>query len=101
MITAGLNEPEDIHMGQAKGTFASVKAFRGPMSDRIADEAAYFERFLRYDFWGATSYLKSVISEFPRQFSVVAVVDFKKKAGASRLFAIWRARSTHHVFDFL
>ena len=79
MITAGLNEPEDIHTGQAKGTFASVKASRGPMSDRIADEAAYFERFLRYDFWGAIFYLKSVISGFPTEFSVKTAVDFKSK----------------------
>ena len=59
MVTSGLNEPEDVTTGQSKGTFASVKESRGPMSDRISDEIAYFERFLRYDFWANIFFLKS------------------------------------------
>jgi hypothetical protein len=79
MVTSGLNEPEDITTGQSRGTFATVKASRGPMSDRISDEAAYWERFLRYDFWKPIFHLKSVIRGFPRTFGTQEAVDFKGK----------------------
>ena len=78
LVTSGLNEPEDISTGQSKGTFASVKASRGPMSDRISDEVAYFERFLKYDLFASIFYLKSKISGFPSLFKKKEVVDFKK-----------------------
>lgn len=76
MVTSGLNEPEDVTTGQSKGTFASVKASRGPMSDRVADEVAYFQRFLQFDFWASIFFLKSQIGSFPRSFKVDKVVDF-------------------------
>ena len=79
MITSGLNEPEDVSTGQSKGTFASVKASRGPMSDRVSDEVAYFERYLRYDFWASIFFLKSKIASFPESFTVREAVDFKNK----------------------
>lgn len=77
LVTGGLNEPEDISTGQSKGTFASVKASRGPMSDRISDEIAYFERFLRFDFYRAVFFLKSAVSDFQKVFSVRTAIDFK------------------------
>lgn len=76
MVTSGLNEPEDVTTGQSTGTFASVKASRGPMSDRISDEVAYFERFYRYDFWANIFFLKSKISNFPDHFNVKEAYDF-------------------------
>lgn len=79
MITAGLNEPEDVTSGQSKGTFSSVKASRGPMSDRIADEISYFEKFLRHDFWGGIFFLKSKVTGFPETFDQRIAVDFKKQ----------------------
>ncbi|NQS89639.1 hypothetical protein HQ584_07620, partial [Patescibacteria group bacterium] len=79
MITSGLNEPIDITTGQSQGPFASVKASRGPMSDRIADEAAYFERFLIHDFWGGVFFLKHKIKGFPSHFSIKEAVDFDQK----------------------
>jgi hypothetical protein len=78
MITSGLNEPEDVSTGQSKGTFASVKASRGPMSDRTSDEVAYHDRYARYDFWKPIFFLKSAISDFPKEFSVKEVVGFNK-----------------------
>lgn len=77
MVTSGLNEPEDVATGQSKGTFASVKESRGPMSDRISDEVSYFERFMRYDFWGSVFFLKSKISGFPESFKMEAAIAFK------------------------
>jgi len=76
MAISGLGEPEDITTGQSKGTFASVKASRAPMSDRISDEIAYFERFLRYDFWGSIFFLKQRTAGFRKYFSVEECVDF-------------------------
>jgi len=77
MVTSGLNEPEDVSSGQSKGTFASVKESRGPMSDRTSDEISYFEKFLRYDFWGSIFFLRSQVTDFPEFFSVNEAVAFK------------------------
>ena len=78
-VTGGLNEPEDVSSGQSKGTFASVKASRGPMSDRMSDEISYFENFLRYDFWSGVFFLKSAVSSFPKTFKVERAVSFKNQ----------------------
>jgi len=78
MITSGLNEPEDIATGQSKGTFASVKASRGPMSDRTADELSYFERYLKHDLFSAFFFLKSAVGSFPSEFKRREAIDFKK-----------------------
>jgi hypothetical protein len=79
MIASGLNEPEDILTGTSSGTYASVKASRGPMSDRTSDEVAYFERFLRHEFWGNIFFLKSKLTKFPEVFAVKEAVDFNNK----------------------
>jgi len=78
MVSSGLNEPGDIMTGSAKGTFASVSATRAPMSDRISDEIASFERFLKYDFWHSVLFLRSQMTAFPFEYTVEDVVDFKK-----------------------
>jgi len=80
MVTSGLNEPEDITTGKATSPFASVKASRGPMSDRTSDEIAYFEKFLRFDFWANIFFLKSKINnKFPEYFEIEKAVTFKDK----------------------
>lgn len=79
MISSGLNEPADVTTGQAKGTFASVKASRGPMSDKVSDEKTYFGRWLIHDFWGNVFFLKSKVSDFPERFKVRKAVGFKNK----------------------
>lgn len=76
MVASGLNEPSDVLTGTAKGTYASVKASRGPMSDRTSDEIAYFDRFLKYDFWASIFFLKSQIGRFPSTFKKKEAVDF-------------------------
>jgi len=79
MVTSGLNEPEDVSTGQAKGTYASVKASRGPMSDRISDEIAEWDSFLKYDFWGSIFFLKGHLSpKFPKIIEREEVIDFGK-----------------------
>lgn len=76
MVISGLNKPSDQVTGSAKGTFASVKALKAPQSDRISDEIAYFERFLRYDFWKPIFFLKSAVTNFKISYNVEKVVDF-------------------------
>jgi len=78
-ITSGLNEEEGVTTGQSTAPFASVKASRGPMSDRVSDEIAYFERFARYDFWGNIFFLKSKINNFPEKFKIREAIKFKDK----------------------
>jgi hypothetical protein len=77
MAISGLNEPSDITMGTSQSTYASVKASRGPMSDRISDEICFYEKFLRHDFWGGVFFLKSKLVRFPVAFKVREAVGFK------------------------
>ena len=80
MISSGLNEPEDVLMNRAKGTYASLKASRGPMNDRTSDEVAYFERFLKYDFWDSIFWLKSKLdSKFKYVHKIKEAVRFDDK----------------------
>jgi len=79
MAISGLNIPEDVATGQAKGTFASVKASRGPMSDRVADENAYFGRWLKYDFWKAVFFLKQKMGVMDSLYKVKQAVGFKNR----------------------
>lgn len=78
MVASGLNEPDDVLTGTNKGTYASVKASRGPMSDRTSDEIAYFDRWLKHDFWGSIFFLKSTMGKFPPYFKVKEAVGFGK-----------------------
>ena len=77
MAISGLNEPEDVTMGTSGKPFGSVKASRGPMSDRISDEIEYFDRFAKHDFWGNIFFLKSVITNFPKVFKRLEAIRFK------------------------
>jgi len=80
MVISGLNRPEDMVTGATKGsTFSGVNASRGPQADRIQDQIAYFEKFLRYDFWRPIFYLKSIVSDFKITYKVKEVIEFKDK----------------------
>lgn len=77
MITAGLNKPEDMVTGQSNGTYGSVKATRGPESDRNANRRQDFEIFLRYDFFRSAFLLSSAVKKIKTERSEECVVDFK------------------------
>jgi hypothetical protein len=79
MVSGGLNEPEDIMSGAAKGTYASVKASRGPMSDRISDEIAYFKRWYINDFWGSIFHLKAASGKMKSTYKVKEAVEFDEE----------------------
>lgn len=97
MITSGLNRPEDTVSGQTKGdTFSGVKASRGPMSDRIADEIEYFEKFLRLVFWRGIFYLRSTVTSFKLDYKVEEVTEFKNKEAVTRKVT----KKAHELIDF-
>lgn len=77
MVTSGLDEPLDVTTGSPSGTFSSVKASRGPMTDRTADEVSYFTRFLRHDFWGSIFFLKAAVGAFKETIAVEEARSFK------------------------
>jgi len=79
MITAGVNQPEDMLTGQSTGTFASTKASRGPQADRMADEACYFENFQRYDFWRPVFFLAHQAGVLEATYKIEKVTDFNAK----------------------
>lgn len=78
MVSSGLNEPQDVTMGKSSSPFASVKASRGPMSDRVSDEISQFENFLRFDMWGSIFFLHSKMTSFSELFDKRIVVGFKE-----------------------
>jgi len=78
MVIAGLNKPADVVTGEAKGNFASVKASRGPLADRMNDEISYFERFMIHDFWKSIFFLRSSVTNFPTEFKKRVAVGFDK-----------------------
>ena len=82
MVSSGMGIAEDQMTGSAKGTFATVKASRGPVSDRTADEIAYWDRFYKYDFWGSVFFLQQAIGAFPATFPVKEAVDWNAKQEA-------------------
>lgn len=94
MITAGLNKPEDMITGQSNGTYGSVKASRGPESDRANNRKDDFELFLRYDFFRHIFSLKNVVNpEMELERTENVVIDFKEGEeveGKESLF-IWES----------
>jgi hypothetical protein len=78
MVISGLNEPEDITLGRSRSPYASVKASRGPMSDRISDEIAYFERFLKYDFWKPIFFLRAQVGAMASTYPVREAMSFDR-----------------------
>lgn len=84
--SAGLGEPQDVSTSEARGTFASVTASRGPFADRTSDENCYWERFLKYSFWGSVFFLKSAISEFPETFKKKECVGWKEDEEKTPIF---------------
>lgn len=78
MITSGLNKPEDMVTGQSSGTYGSVKASRGPESDRNENRKSKFRLFLIYDFFKHIFRLKNFTNpSFKLERVVDEVVDFK------------------------
>ncbi|MCK5617278.1 hypothetical protein KAR91_86235, partial [Candidatus Pacearchaeota archaeon] len=76
MASAGLNESADVMTGTPSGPYSSVKATRGPMTDRISDEIAYFDRYLKYDFWSAIFFIRFKMGEMSEWVTVREATEF-------------------------
>lgn len=76
MVGSGLNEEEGVMTGKSTAPYASIKASRGPMSDRTSDEIAWFRNFLIYDFWGSIFLLKNKVGFFPEFIKKEKCVGF-------------------------
>lgn len=79
MVGSGLNEPEDVLSSKSRSPYASIRASRGPMSDRVSDEVILFDRWFKFDFWAAIFYIKSVVTDFPKFFRVKEATHFENK----------------------
>lgn len=78
MVASGLNESADVLTGTPSGNYSSVRATRGPMTDRVSDEIAYWDRFLKYDFWSSIFFLRSAIGKGKNVYKVKRAVDFNE-----------------------
>lgn len=79
MVVSGLNKPQDmITGGSNKGSYGSVKASRGPQTDRVSDSTTYFQRFLGRTFFRAIFFLRSTVTDFKFEYKVDKAVGFKK-----------------------
>ena len=79
MITSGLNKPEDMITGQSNGTYGSVKASRGPESDRNKNKQNDWEIFLRYDLFKYLFMLHSKFKPFNLEYEEDVVIGFKEQ----------------------
>lgn len=79
MVGSGLNEEEGVMTGKSTSPYASIKASRGPMSDRISDEISWFQNFLIHDFWGGIFTLKNKVGSFDEFVSIEECVGFTSK----------------------
>jgi hypothetical protein len=93
MITSGLNKPEDMVTGQSNGTYGSVKASRGPESDRNRNKQHDFEIFLRYDFFRPAFLLNSAITgmEIEREEDIVEDFKDQKEVFGKEMVPIWES----------
>jgi hypothetical protein len=78
-ITSGLNTTEDSLMGRSNRNKSSLSETHGTQTDRIKDELANLERFLRFDFWGNILFLSAAVdSSFKYEYKIKKAVDFNK-----------------------
>jgi hypothetical protein len=78
LVSAGLNTTDDVMMGRSNRNKSSLDATKGTQTDRIADQIAELEKFLRFDFWGNILFLASKVSSFKYEYKVKKAVDFDK-----------------------
>lgn len=93
MITSGLNKPEDMVTGQSNGTYGSVKASRGPESDRNKNRQNDWEIFLRYDFFRFVFLMSSKFAKMEIEREEEIVIDFKdkKEVFGKEIVPVWES----------
>lgn len=95
MVVSGLNKSEDMVTGSNTGTYASVKASRGPESDRKEMKTERFRRFLVYDFWRHVFRIKGLMDnkfKIERASDIVVGFDDKKEpVFGKKVLPIWES----------
>ena len=81
MVVSGLNRSEDMVTGTNSGSYASVKASRGPEADRKETKTERFRRFLVYDFWKHLFRIKATLTP---KFELLRDADIVKGFGPSK-----------------
>jgi len=80
MVVSGLNHSEDMVNGSSSGTYGSVKASRGPESDRSENRKENFKLFLIHDFFKHVLRLHSFVKkDFKLKREREVVIDFRNK----------------------
>jgi hypothetical protein len=80
MVTSGLNRPEDMVLGGSmSGSKSGIQATRGPQSDRTQDQIAYFERFLRFEFWRSVFLLCYRSGKMEEHYTLKEATSFEKR----------------------
>lgn len=95
MIISGLNKSEDMVTGSNSGTYASVKASRGPEADRKEMKTERFRRFLVYDFWKQLFRIHSIMNEKFKLFRKAEIVkgfdESKEPINGKKMMPIWES----------
>ena len=93
MITSGLNKPEDMVTGQSNGTYGSVKASRGPESDRNKNRQNDWELFLRYDLFRFVFLMGSKFRKIKIEYEEEVILDFKnqKEVTGKETVPVWES----------
>lgn len=80
MMGAGLKQPMDVVTGNAEGkNFGSVKASRGPWSDRILGGQSYFRSWCVHDVWRQILFLHQKLYGLTENFEVREAVRYEEK----------------------
>jgi hypothetical protein len=79
MISSGMNVSTSQMQGTENSTYASAKASTIPMSDRIQDSIATWERFLRFDLFDSLIFIASKMGRIAPSYKVMECEGFKDK----------------------
>lgn len=89
MVSAGLNTAEDQMTGSSSGsTYGGVKMSRGPLSDRIQDKIAGWERWMIHGFWKGVFHLAATTGKIPETYKERKAYTFKKKEPKFKNFTL-------------
>jgi hypothetical protein len=103
MVISGLNRSEDMVTGTNKGTYAAIKASRGPEADRKDMKTERWRRFLVYDFWRHIFRIKATLDpKFKLHRNVKKVVGFdknKEPKTVNRSVPLWESLEVTFPFS--
>jgi len=86
MLVAGLQQPADVITGNPEGkNFGSVKASRGPWSDRVLNQQSYFKAWTIHDLCRSILFIYNKLYGMSDKFSFKEVVRYENKEPISEV----------------